>query len=197
VIAGEDPAAFEQLLQGLKEDFEPASSIEVELVARVAGYFWRLRRVPVFEAAILETRRTEVAPHEDAFIGSTKWARKREEIAARFRTALQSYEAEVAVPKISQTPETVRESEVDAQGDPSDDVQAVRDNIAPAKVDMGRALIRDGRDNDTLGKLSRYEASLLNGFDRTLRQLVAIQNTRMAREEPRQIAGTSIVVSEE
>jgi hypothetical protein len=54
---------------------------------------------------------------------------------------------------------------------------------------MGLALIRDGQQNDTLGKLSRYEAALLNAVDRTLRQLFVTQNTRISRE-PEQIVVT-------
>ena len=38
------------------EQQDPQSSLERELVERLAGILWRLRRVPFFEAAIMEAR---------------------------------------------------------------------------------------------------------------------------------------------
>lgn len=173
LIAGENPADFEQLLQDLQKDLAPTSSIEVELVARVAGYFWRLRRIPVFEAALLETRRTEIAGSAATINDDPNRHDWLETFAPRKKSP-QSDKLQVAPPQTIKAPEPVREY---------------------TRVDMGRALIRDGRENDTLGKLSRYEARLLNAVDRTLRQLLVIQNTRMAGEEPRQIAAAPLVVS--
>jgi len=40
--------------RGLEADFKPATTIETELVERLAGLLWRLRRVPVFEAALMQ-----------------------------------------------------------------------------------------------------------------------------------------------
>jgi hypothetical protein len=42
--------------RGLEADFKPATTIETELVERLAGLLWRLRRVPVFEAALMQAR---------------------------------------------------------------------------------------------------------------------------------------------
>jgi hypothetical protein len=38
------------------DDHDPQSALECELVERLAGILWRLRRVPFFEAAILDAR---------------------------------------------------------------------------------------------------------------------------------------------
>jgi hypothetical protein len=46
---------------------------------------------------------------------------------------------------------------------------------------MGEALMDDARSGDALGKLCRYEAALMNGANRTLQQLVVLQDRR-ARE---------------
>jgi hypothetical protein len=61
VIGDEDPADFDRLRQGLEEEFEPRSLIQRELVERLAGTMWRLRRIPRFEAALIEARRYQVA----------------------------------------------------------------------------------------------------------------------------------------
>ena len=58
VIGDEDPAEFDELRSELMEQYDPQSALEVELVERIAGLLWRLRRIPVFEAAIM--RRAEV-----------------------------------------------------------------------------------------------------------------------------------------
>jgi hypothetical protein len=52
VSRNEDPAEFEALRLGLEADFAPKMTLEHELVDRLAGLFWRLRRVPVLEACI-------------------------------------------------------------------------------------------------------------------------------------------------
>ena len=61
VIADEDPEEFERLRAGLQADFEPTSTIELELVERLAGLLWRLRRIPVLEGALLDARREETS----------------------------------------------------------------------------------------------------------------------------------------
>src|SRR6516164_5617909 len=54
VIGEEDPAQFDALRQAFEEEFEPRSIMERELVERLAGIVWRLRRMPKFEAALIE-----------------------------------------------------------------------------------------------------------------------------------------------
>ena len=48
------------------------------------------------------------------------------------------------------------------------------------------ALINDAY-SDTLGKLLRYEAGLLNAFNRTLQQLLLLQDRRARDEEEGQV----------
>lgn len=52
VIEGEDPDAFDALQQRLAESFNPEGPIEEDLLGRIATLMWRLRRVPVLEAAL-------------------------------------------------------------------------------------------------------------------------------------------------
>jgi hypothetical protein len=53
VIEGEDPALFEALCHRFLGEFQPVGPVEEFLVERLAGLAWRLRRVPLFEAALL------------------------------------------------------------------------------------------------------------------------------------------------
>jgi hypothetical protein len=54
IIEGEDPRQFEALRAGLERDFEAPTVIERELVEDLSVLLWRQRRVPRFEAAIIQ-----------------------------------------------------------------------------------------------------------------------------------------------
>jgi hypothetical protein len=60
ITVGECADDFDQLRAELIDEHEPQSSLECELVERLAGIRWRLRRVPFFEAAILDARHSQV-----------------------------------------------------------------------------------------------------------------------------------------
>lgn len=53
VLDFENAAEFEKLRYALIAEFKPATRLEEELVERLAGIVWRLRRVPLFEAALV------------------------------------------------------------------------------------------------------------------------------------------------
>jgi hypothetical protein len=126
-IAGEKPKEFESLRAQIWEEYQPAAGIERVLVDRLAGQAWRLRRIPVFEAALIKLRRAQAEEdRESAFLGPFRPGRN---------------------------------------------------------IGLALALIRDSRLNDTLGKLSRYEATLMNAFHRTLQQLLFLQDRRRRNED--------------
>jgi hypothetical protein len=114
VIGDEDPNEFDSLRAELGEEHNPRSAVESELVERLAVLMWRMRRVPIFEAALIEFRRSGLIGNKD-------------------------------------TTES-----------------------------LARALIHDS--GDMLRKCLRYEAALMNAFNRALQQLVFLQDRR-ARDE--------------
>ena len=61
IIAGENAGDFDELRAELLEEHNPQSALECELVERLAGILWCLRRVPFFEAAIIDARQAQVA----------------------------------------------------------------------------------------------------------------------------------------
>ena len=119
VIKGENPKDFDLVRAEFEAQFKPQNALQFELVERLAVTAWRLRRIPAFEAALIEARREESIRYEMG---------------------------------------------------PLNDEETT-----------GLALICDSKRQDTLGKLSRYEAALLNVFNRTLHQLMLLQD-REARE---------------
>jgi hypothetical protein len=69
VLPGEDPAEFETFVEALFEDLAPHGATEVLHVEHIATIFWRLRRVPHFEAALMTYVAAEVVSvfHDDPF----------------------------------------------------------------------------------------------------------------------------------
>jgi hypothetical protein len=129
IIVGERSDDFDQLRAELMNEHDPQSALEAELVERLAGILWRLRRVPLFEAAILTACHAEVCDR------LTNW-------------------------------EALREV-------PEEEVANWR-----AAVRLGEALIEDARCHDALGKLARYETTLMNAFTKTLQTLILLQGNR-------------------
>ena len=60
VIGDEETEAFDELRAALMTEHDPQSALECELVERLAGILWRLRRVPFFEAAIIDARQAQL-----------------------------------------------------------------------------------------------------------------------------------------
>ena len=53
LLAGERPEEFFEMRAGLFDELAPESPVESELADRIVSIFWRLRRIPAFEVAIL------------------------------------------------------------------------------------------------------------------------------------------------
>lgn len=54
ILDGEDPKLFDSMREQILLEFGPRTVIEAELVEQLICILWRLRRVPVFEAAVTE-----------------------------------------------------------------------------------------------------------------------------------------------
>jgi len=87
IIVGESADDFEQLRAALMDEFDPQSALGCELVERLAGILYRLRRVPFFEAAIMATRHHE-AEKWDMDIGYSASAQTECERSVHFGYAL-------------------------------------------------------------------------------------------------------------
>src|ERR1700687_2541118 len=66
VLPSEDPAAFELHCQKLKDEYQPKTATEVQLVQELADTSWRLNRIPFLEADLLS--RATNPPNEQAAI---------------------------------------------------------------------------------------------------------------------------------
>ena len=90
IIVGENADDFDQLRAELMDEHDPQSALECELVERLAGILWRLRRVPFFEAAILDARHYRAGKGEMGGIyrASAKRRRSRDEEEADWQKSV-------------------------------------------------------------------------------------------------------------
>ena len=146
---------LEELRAELLEQYAPQSAMEAELVERLAVTLWRLRRVPFFEAAILDARYHQVYEIKEA-------------------EAAQKYSRSAWMAERSESEEEENRLESDEDDNEEDEEAADREK----SVHFGLALIRDGFHDDALGKLSRHETSLMNALTKTLQLLLLVQENR-------------------
>jgi hypothetical protein len=154
VIYHEDPRAFEALRTELLEQLAPHPGLETMLVERIAAQEWRLRRIPVLEAAALDTFCTNLADAE------ARWEASR----------AGHYEETAAEEKKEEEKETTEK-------------EGNEDENLRRSQQLGQAIINDSRDSEVLGKLSRYEAALLSAHARTWEMLLRVQQMRRESEE--------------
>jgi hypothetical protein len=212
VIGDEDPKKFEELREGLERDFKPTTTVQSELVERLAGLLWRLRRVPVLEAALMKARFEEISardpmsflsPEERKPLEELKdWLWRDREARSRLDEAILAETTDQAFlddPTTSHLGPPLSEEELkmarlyEASLEPwygerlaryrkelekeQRPVEEVPENPNQATINLGLSLIKDSENHDTLGKLSRYEASLLNAITRTLSLLHSLQKS--------------------
>jgi len=92
VIQGEDPAAYEALLDGLRQSYRPANTAESILVEEIAQTFWRLQRARFLEAENF----TMLGAGADAVIPFNAFAEKFDNIRRYMTTIERAYHRAVA-----------------------------------------------------------------------------------------------------
>ncbi len=68
LLKGEDPCEYRRLHEATIAQLKPQGVLEQELVARMVSLLWRLRRVPVFEAALLAVLEQEPEQEGDGLM---------------------------------------------------------------------------------------------------------------------------------
>jgi hypothetical protein len=177
IIGDEDPADFDRLRAALEKDFAPRTTVERELIEGLAASFWRLRRIPTFEAALLKERGREIAtldPSEAAL--KTRQELEQKLVAIRARLLGTDGVPVSTEPDLSANVECIK---------PATTKRTPKRKAAERRqrLNIGLALIRDCEQHDSLSKLTRYEAGLRNSITRTLNMLYVLRASRIAAEE--------------
>jgi len=175
LVSGEDGREFEEFATKIVDDLQPQGALERALTDQIVTLFWRLKRVPVLEAAVFNAKDATES--------------KREAFEEKERTDHLCAMAQRYLPKDRRDPPdspaaasevTEQASEVTEHNGKSEETT---DKSPDARV--GRALIYDSENTDALGKLLRMETALSNTLDRTMSRLFALQSARGEREPPR------------
>ena len=156
LIEGESREDFDSLCRQLYEELNPTSTLEHQYVERFVGYVWRLRRIPVLEAALFEARRLEVQYND-----------------ASKDVADCGYDA-LDIPDLRSYDESDP-----AYIDGKKRLKNAEKGLRQPRPLLGRAFIRDAQHLDALGKLSRYESRLTRASERTLEQIRKLKEQRV------------------
>ena len=162
VIGDEDPDEFEALRADLESDFQPSTRLEYELVDRLAGLLWRLRRVPGVEAALVKARQVEAWQNSE----DVEWLKY--EARRRCNKSFGSDDAALDAMMNGTYDARLRKFLEEVQAEESEQEVADSDREQETGLLM---LIKDVENGDALGKITRYEAGLMNAVTRT-RQLL-------------------------
>ena len=162
VLPDEDGAAFDALRRELTEQFDPVGIIETQLVERVAGLIWRLRRLGRIETGIIEFQRRTI-----------ELDRRRQE--AERLDPVYDYRLE-----LHRSPRAPPPTEASRQGAENADTYA--NTLHEPLPKIGHSFIRDAESVDALGKLQRYERSMERSLYTAIRELERLQRDRREKE---------------
>ena len=175
VVGDEDPSQFEELRAELVQEFKPRPGIEFALVDRLATYIWRMRRIPIFEAALINVTRAENDKNNPWIADELMRRENMSKIAERFRLASEQLFKDHRPPKLV-SDELTNSGRVDPARE--EEEEKVEELEEPKVAISGAVLLELLQSQDVLGKLARYEAALANGFKRTIQELLFMQNRR-------------------
>lgn len=151
VTRDEEAGDFSELRDALMEEHDPQTTMECDLVERIAGLVWRLRRVPTFEAGVIDYRLEQAMENE-----RSRQEAARESPGSIFR---QLHESEQ------------EEEDPEQRGEQGPD-------LLEQSITLGDALTNDFGYTNSLQKLGRHETSLTNLLKKTYEMLWALQGNR-------------------
>ena len=159
VTRDEEADKFSELRDALMEEHDPQTTMECDLVVRIASIVWRLRRVPTFEAGVIDYRLEQAMENE----------RLRQEARSERRSERHHLMA------------MVREAEQE-EDDTKPEEEAEPDLLAES-ITLGDALTNDFGFTNSLQKLGRHETSLVNMLKKTYEMLREHQGNRKQHPE--------------
>jgi hypothetical protein len=186
VIGDEDPKEFDALRAALEHDLQPSTELESELVDRLAGQLWRLRRVPAIEAAIVKSRQEEAYDEVYSKVEAEKFKEIEDEARGRckesfgydpikIQTAMGSGLWDAKFAKIWEQVRDEEQSKKDIYACISEEADKRYENSRESELVL---LMRAKENGDLIDRLSRYEASLMNAVNKTLQQMWLVRGMK-------------------
>ena len=155
VTRDEDGDKFSELREALMEEHDPQTTMECDLVERIASIVWRLRRVPTFEAGVVDFRLEQAMEDE---------RRRQEDRGERHHLMAM-----------------VRGKE--REEDDTKPKQEEEPDLLGLSITLGDALTTDFAYTNSLQKLGRHETSLVNMLKKTCEMLREHQANRKQKPE--------------
>ena len=163
VTRSEDAEDFDKFRDALMEENDPQTAMECQLVERIAGISWRLRRVQVLETGVIDFREEQALERE----------REKQERECQPRNHLRDVLA------------TVRREEVEEEeSEPGEEEE--EPDLLEQSITLGDALTNDFGYTNSLPKLVRYEMSLTTMLKKTYEMLHEFQRSRKKKEKEEQ-----------
>jgi hypothetical protein len=182
VIGDETAEQFEELREAVTSYYRPTTTLAHEAADRYAATLWRLRRIPAIEAAFAEAAREQAYVEECKQLKSAHDAALGEE-AEILCDAVFDNDGEIIGDAMLNGDYCPRKSEFLEELVEKKPFQAPEKRTIPAAQTF-LMLIEAAESLDFLGKLSRYETTLMNIASRQRTELEAY---RAADEDPKLI----------
>jgi hypothetical protein len=187
VIGDEDPKEFEDLRTKLEQDLQPKTVLEGELLERLAGLLWRLRRIPAIEAAIVEARQEEIYAEVRERLEADQTRQLKNEANRRCKESFNWDPIKIQTAmgtglynaKLTEIWKKVIEEE-ESKGTLDLDLadEEIDEEYERSRENDLIVLIKAAADGGLIEKLSRHETILMNAVSRTLEQLRLLQRLR-------------------
>ncbi|MGA7323268.1 MAG: hypothetical protein WBX25_02005 [Rhodomicrobium sp.] len=177
LLARESEAEYVELYEELCASLKPKGALEIQLAQQIVSVLWRMRRIPVFEAALLASLREETL-------------REMEERRALDERLASLYAAEESSPSLGEIDEEDEAGEEDAidEENPMDEEQEEQTILG--------SVVSDFFKHDFDGKLGRHATSLLRQFSGLTKELNAVQERGREEEKHEQERANSAAANE-
>ena len=162
LLPTEDEEAFHKLRDSLLDDLKPEGELENLLVEQVITASWRLRRILNIETGILNWKYYEIQ-------------------IERIRGIPSSYDQKDQYEYIGRM---LLESDEDNNEELSFEEQEVKEKMETMKNDTSMIGQAFSKAQDSLSKLSRYEASVERSLYKALAELERVQSRRRVTDAP-------------
>jgi hypothetical protein len=164
LMAGEDETEYSALWEGLKKELAPVGIMEEQLVGRMAGLLWRLRRLGHIEAGLF------------TYHAAGAYAQAAEGVAQSHTKTEPGWGiVELELERVTIIDEA-------AHGQALQAAQEARAVQLSESALLGAAYRNDAAGADAMSKLGRYEVTLERSLFRVREELRRLQEERAERE---------------
>jgi len=167
VLPNENPDDFDSFRAGLLTSLDPQGELEAALAEKIVADFWRLRRVPIFEATLYRR-------------GCAELLVKQADESVRWYESIESHRIRALLISKDLSPD-----ERKALGDDEEKLFLARTQLDDLSFKVTRVLEMFA---EPLKNLERHEAALSRSMLRTLHELERLQARRAGEHVPVPVA---------